>query len=150
MSESTDAKLWFGVCWTDNDEKYYESGLPKPVQAFLQAQYGLESNEDEDDDGGVVFQDKMVALVEKLIKPFEVELIRHCHGDSIMYALGIQESEQRARRGKPLPLDLGSLTRAAEYRPLAADDYGNRIHHACIAVGWPIAAPTWWLASYWC
>lgn len=150
MGQSTDAILWFGACWTENDEKYYESGLPMPVQAFMRSQHGLENNEDDDDDGSTEFHDKMVSLVEKLIAPFGCKLVSHCHGDSTMYGLAIKESVKTVSRGYPERVALDVLYESSLYKPLESNDYGTRVHHACAAVGWPLELASWWLASYWC
>jgi hypothetical protein len=136
MGQSTDAKIWFGLCWTEADEEFYENGIPAPVLAHMKAQ-----DPDIEDEGDAE------RAVDKLLAPFGCELVRHCYYDGAdMVGLAITESCEIASRGYPVNLtDTGVITTGT-----IGDEWMSKLTLAAQAIGWPWRPPAWWLASYWC
>ena len=129
MGTSTDGLLWYGLCWTHKDEKYYERGLPEPVAKRLE----LTNDEDHDYDN--------FEIVDKKLEPYDCELVVHCMGDYPMVGLAVKEASFSSSRGDPHPFEDTDLATLAEQ--------GARLHQACEAIGWPYKEPKWWLASMW-
>ena len=144
MGQSTDGLLWFGLCWTEEDEKYYESGLPEVVTKFLKenvvAKLDEEAREafDEDSDG-----DAFEELADKLLGEHGCSLVRHCMSDYTMFGIKLNGASARAWRGSPKSLDLAEMQKHNTAVSV------ERLRKACEAIGWPWKEPQWWLASHW-
>lgn len=138
MGQSTDALLWFGLCWTEKDEKYYENGLPSVVQEHMRTKMRKPDDEDELD------EDTIESAVDKLLKPLGCELVSHCYGDgSRMIGLAVSASYECASRG--YPIDLTGKPHMTGWPP----EWREKLERAAEAIGWPLKPPSWWLASYW-
>lgn len=141
MGQSTDAKVWFGLAWTEHDDPAYEDGLPEPVITHLKLKE-LDANGDEcqsKEDGE--------AVVEKILEAHGCELVRHCYVDGAeMLGLAISDSYICAWRGYPKNLSItGPITTGT-----VSAEWLDHLKQAAAAVGWPWVPPAWWLASYWC
>lgn len=141
MGQSTDAKIWFGLCWTEEDEKYYENGLPSVVVEHMRATYPKPEDEEDEDDECVI-----ESAVDKLLKPLGCELVHHCYGDgATMYGLAVKDSYQCASRGYPINLTTtGTITTST-----VDAKWLDNLAAAAETIGWPMKPPSWWLASYW-
>lgn len=136
MGQSTDAKIWFGLCWGEDDQEYYENGLPEPVLAHLKAQ-----------DSDIEDEEDAERAIEKILTKFDCELVHHCYCDGAdMVGLAISASYECASRGYPINLTTtGMITTGT-----VGDDWLKKLTAAAEAVGWPLKPPAWWLASHWC
>jgi len=133
MGQSTDAKIWFGLCW---DEKYYENGLPHCVIAHMKA-----FDPDIEDEGDAE------RAVDKILEEFGCEIVRHCYCDGAdMVGLAVTESCETAARGYPINLTTTGLITTGT----VGDAWMSKLTLASQAIGWPWKPPAWWLASYWC
>jgi len=122
MGESTNALLWFGYC-SDSEE-----GLPESVLRRMAKK-------------AVVDDDDLMADIEKLLKPLNVELITHCSHMMPMYGLGHTESLHEVRRGYPEEVE----TREGNI----PERWEHELKRAAAAIGWPVdEEPKYWLASY--
>jgi len=141
MGQSTDANIWFGLCWTEKDEKYYENGLPTVVQEYMRAKIRNPDDEDEPD------EDAIESAVHDLLKPLDCALVSHCYGDgSRMIGLAVSASYECASRGYPINLTTtGMITTGT-----VGADWVRKLTAAAEVIGWPWKPPAWWLASYWC
>lgn len=133
MGVSTDAYLWFGY-------SHEEEGLPEPVIEKVKA-YRPDDNPEDDPEGAL----------EDLLKPFGVELVRHCHTESPMFGLGIKLG--LAHRGYPVQvkLDEACATHGIERARCGCATDVERVKLAAYAISWPTndVEPALWLASYW-
>lgn len=138
MGQSTDAKIWFGLCW---DEEYYENGLPSVVIEHMRA---IKRDPDEEDEPD---EDAIERAVDKLLKKLGCELVAHCYGDgSRMIGLAVSASYECASRGYPINLTTtGMITTGT-----VGADWVRKLTAAAEVIGWPWKPPAWWLASYWC
>lgn len=137
MGQSTDAKLWFGLCWTEDDDKYYENGLPSVVVKHMHAAYPR-PEDDEDDESFI--ED----AVEKLLEPLGCQLVYHCYCDgATMFGLAVTDSYVCASRGYPIDIT------GKAHMPGWPLDWREKLTAAAEAIGWPMKPPGWWLASYW-
>jgi hypothetical protein len=135
MGQSTDAKIWFGLCWTEADEEFYENGIPAPVLAHMKAQ-----DPDIEEDGDIE------NAIDKILVKFGCEFVRHCYCDgAAMVGLAITESCEIASRG--YPVNLSNVSKITATMP---EDWSDKLYQAADAIGWPWRPPAWWLASYWC
>jgi hypothetical protein len=135
MVQSTDAKIWFGFCWDEKDQEYYENGLPNPVVAYMKS---VDSDIEDTDDAE--------RAVDKILEKFGCKLVRHCYCDGAdMMGLAVTESCETASRGYPINLTTtGMITTGT-----VADAWISKLTLAAQAIGWPYKRPSWWLASYW-
>lgn len=134
MGQSTDAKVWFGFCWTTEDQEYYDNGLPSVVVEFMKR--SDQSVEDEED---------AVRAVEAILNVYGCRLIRHCCGDYTMHGLAVSDSALCASRGYPINLTDTGLITTGTVNP----EWLTNLQQAAKAIGWPEKPPAWWLASYW-
>jgi len=134
MGESTDAKIWFGFCWGEDDQEYYENGLPECVLAYMKARSSdIEDEEDAE------------CAIEKILTKFDCELVRHCDSDGYdMVGLAISASSEWAARGYPSNLTTTGLITTGTI----GEDWMGKLTLAAQAIGWPWKPPAWWLASY--
>ena len=136
MGQSTDAKIWFGFCWDEKDQEYYENGLPECVLAHLKAQ-----------DSDIEDEEDAERAIEKILKKFDCELVHHCYCDGAdMVGLAISASSECAYRGDPINLTTKGLITTGTI----GEDWMGKLTLAAHAIGWPWKPPAWWLASYWC
>ena len=133
MGQSTDAKLWFGLCWTEDDEKYYENGIPNVVVDYMKTK-----------DVDIEDSDDAEWAIDKLLEPLGCKLVYHCYGDGgTMYGLAVTESYVCASRG--YPVDITGKPHMTGWPP----EWSEQLCKAAEAIGWPMKPPSWWLASYW-
>lgn len=133
MAQSTDAKLWFGFCWTDKDEEYYEDGLPSVVIEHIKK------------NNPALEEIDVTEFVEKLLEPLGCLLVRHgyCDGGE-MFGLAVSASYIRASRGYPIDIT------GKPHMPGWPPEWRDQLVAAAEAIGWPLKPPAWWLASDWC
>lgn len=137
MGQSTDAKIWFGLCWGDDDRtKFYKNGLPDPVLAHMTVK-----------DTGIKDAGDAEYVIAKILKAFDCVLVRHCYCDGLdMVGLAISASYVCASRGNPINLTTTGMITTSTIGP----DWVRKLTTAAEVIGWPWKPPAWWLASYWC
>jgi hypothetical protein len=142
MGVSTNAELWFGLCWEESDEPGYENGLPSPVIEYLTAKYADEVEELEESEKLEKLEDSAHELVEKR----SCTLVVYGYGDGgAMFGLAVRGTDLTAWRGHPRDVSADSIITTGTMDK----EHIESLRKAAEAIGWPYKEPAWWLASYW-
>ena len=141
MSVSTDAILFFGYCWDEENfpfedvDEEDETGEEPDMTLARHQGFDLVPPDHENyksDDWGNYF-----AAKRKFLQEMPVIVVCHCHNDCPMYGIALRESVTKAHRGDPKRLFFPT--------PNAVHVFGPILEK--LGVEQPGIA-SWWLVSY--
>lgn len=134
MGQSTDAILFYGILFEDEDEapEFMREAGYDDWWEFLEAESGLPLY----GEAGHSFE-----AHQEYREKQPVDLIQHCSGDYPMYGLCVRGSEVTARRGYPISLEDGL--------PEISNDQEQAFFHWCEKHNIKLQDPKWILCSNW-
>lgn len=152
MGQSTDAYVFYGYCWDDEDTEF-ATDMDEAVKAIL-AERGIADPWDEHYDGDYeayktwkAANGSVVAAFKAAKEAVEAELgvdwDSHCHHECSMPLLYVRGTKTTAHRGSPMPLTSlavdptwkGKLDAFLESQDIEPPEGENQ--------------PGWWVASWW-
>lgn len=142
MSQSTDAILFYGYCWTDESPPWVD---PSDYEAEDEdagdnkERYLRLAGFDEKYDGDASYFDRKREALAKAT----CEVVRHCSDGCTMYGVAVFGSRMTARRGIPQTIDPAALVPKPEW----AEMLRAYCDHMKINVG--EQEPAWYLVSWW-
>lgn len=157
MGQSTDAYLFYGICFDegalhDEDDEYTEpqerlkrkllewSGFNEPEPEFPESARGRGRTPEWE--AWKVLHDAWEAR--KVAATLGVEVDAHCSCDYPMYFLTVKDIFFQAWRGDPKEIPLQELAQRD------TSELDARLKQACELMNWPYEQPKWYIASMWC
>jgi hypothetical protein len=125
MSTSTDAMLFYGYVWTDEESPPWSSDD--------------ESGDDEDEEDRYARR----AGFGKGLARAKCEIVHHCSDSCIMYGVAVKSTVTTAWRGSPKKIDPAKMAPKPEW----ADALRSYCEHMGIKTG--NRKPAWHLVSWW-
>lgn len=142
MSQSTDAILFYGYCWTDesppwvdpNDYESEDEDAGDDEERYLRL-----AGFDEKYDGDASYFDRKRDVMSKATG----EIIRHCSDGCTMYGVAVAGSSTTAWRGSPRTIDASALAPKPEWAEML------RVYCDHMKINVADKEPSWHLVSWW-
>lgn len=162
MSVSTNAVLFYGYCWDEEDLELVDGdweetvlkkrgvvnpwdAMPKELDEYLPGETisGKRAREEAWTNAHRSEIDEWYAAKQKVREEFDVDISHHCSGECSMPYVAVKEVGVTASRGYPETIDPSMFVVKSEWKE-KLDRFMEELE-----IEKPQPEPKWWLVSYW-